>query len=237
MGQRNGGGQPRQGARSAPDPGPTVIPGGAGAGAGNQQEGLGTLFAGILKDLQDLLRGEIQLAKTELREDVGAMGKGAGTLAAAALFGLTGFIFLMLGVTYLLNQWVQMWIAAGIVALAAIACGTAPAASMREVTIDIEHSSFAPGTIEVTAGTTVRFVVHNGDPIDHEFILGDEGVQIRHEDGTEKKHGAIPGEVSIPAGETRTTTYTFTGSDDLIIGCHLPRHYPYGMRAEVSVTG
>jgi hypothetical protein len=118
MGQRNDRGQPRGGRPPVAVSESTVIPSGAGAEAGNQQEGLGTIFAGILKDLQDLLRGEILLAKTELRDDVGAMGKGAGTLAAAALVGLTGFIFLMLGVTYVLNKWVQMWIAAGIVALA-----------------------------------------------------------------------------------------------------------------------
>jgi vacuolar-type H+-ATPase subunit I/STV1 len=36
---------------------------------------------------------------------------------AGVFFGLVGFIFLMLSLTYLLNKWVEMWIAAGIVGL------------------------------------------------------------------------------------------------------------------------
>ena len=131
MGQRQDRGRPRDGGRSAPGSKAAATPGGAGSDAGGQQESLGTLLSGILKDLQDMVRGEIQLAKTELREDVGAMGKGAGALAAAALFGLTGFIFLMLGATYLLNKWVQMWIAAGIVALALLLIAAILAASGR----------------------------------------------------------------------------------------------------------
>jgi uncharacterized cupredoxin-like copper-binding protein len=46
----------------------------------------------------------------------------------------------------------------------------------------------------------------------------------------------VPGEVSVPAGETRTTTYTFADSGTLTIGCHLPGHFGYGMRATVLVT-
>jgi len=133
MGQRQDRNAPRDRARPAAGQAtPGSAGGNPGAGAGNDQEGMGAIFAGILKDLQDLLRGEIQLAKTELREDVGAMGKGAGALAAAALFGLTGFIFLMLGVTYLLNKWVQMWIAAGIVAVALLIVAAILASSGRK---------------------------------------------------------------------------------------------------------
>jgi hypothetical protein len=76
---------------------------------------MGTLISGLIEDLQSLVRSEVQLAKTELREDAREMGMGAGMLAAGALVGLTGFIFLMLGVTYLLNKSLEMWLAAGIV--------------------------------------------------------------------------------------------------------------------------
>jgi uncharacterized cupredoxin-like copper-binding protein len=110
-----------------------------------------------------------------------------------------------------------------------------PEREIQTVAVNINHSTFDPTGFEFEAGTTVRFVIHNADPIDHEFILGDETVQLVHENGTEKKHGAKPGEVSIPAGETRTTTYTFGEPEDLIAGCHLPRHYDYGMRADVTV--
>jgi len=81
------------------------------------EQSLGTLVAGIVEDLQRIVRGEVQLAKTELKEDASAIGKGAGMLAGGALVGLVGFIFLMLAVTYLLNKSLEMWVSAGIVGL------------------------------------------------------------------------------------------------------------------------
>ncbi len=82
-------------------------------------EGLGSLISGTIKDLQELMRAEVQLAKTELKEDAAAAGRGIGFIAAGALVGLVGFIFLMLAVAYLLDQWIEeFWISAGIVGLA-----------------------------------------------------------------------------------------------------------------------
>jgi len=78
-------------------------------------DGIGAMLGGLLKDLQDLVRGEVALAKAEIKEDVSTAGKGVAAIATAAFFGLTGFIFLMLGLTYLLNIWMRMWIAASVV--------------------------------------------------------------------------------------------------------------------------
>ena len=112
----------------------------------------------------------------------------------------------------------------------------APAQSgERTVVIDIEHSAFSPERLEFQSGETVRFVLKNGDPIDHEFIIGDEEVQDVHEKGTERHHGTKDGEVSIPSGEEAVTSYTFTEPGTLIFGCHLPGHYDFGMRGEITV--
>jgi uncharacterized cupredoxin-like copper-binding protein len=100
----------------------------------------------------------------------------------------------------------------------------------QTIGITIRHSRFIPAHVTVRRGTTVRFVITNTDPIDHEFILGDEAVQRRHETGTEPKHGTVPGEVSVAAGTTAETTYTFSRPGLLLIGCHAPGHYAYGMR-------
>ena len=120
-------------------------------------------------------------------------------------------------------------------ALFASGCAEAADAGEKTIVIDINHSTFDPGSLTVQEGDIVRFVVHNNDPIDHELIIGDEAVQRAHEEGTEAHHGDKPGEVSIPAGTTRETTYTFSTSASLIYGCHLPRHYDYGMRGVISV--
>jgi len=115
-------------------------------------------------------------------------------------------------------------------------CALTAEAEESAIAVNINHSRFDPTAFEFERGETVRFVIHNADPIDHEFLLGDEVAQDRHERGTHASHGAVPGEISVPAGSTRATTYTFTEPGDLIIGCHLPAHYAYGMRADVTVT-
>lgn len=102
--------------------------------------------------------------------------------------------------------------------------------------VTIRFSRFDPDHFEFPAGTTVTFVVTNKDPIDHEFIVGNEHVQQVHEEGTEAHHGARPGEISIPAGKTRSTTYTFAEPGRLLIGCHLPGHYDFGMRGDIDIT-
>jgi uncharacterized cupredoxin-like copper-binding protein len=130
-------------------------------------------------------------------------------------------------------------VAAGLLTLlggGSVACAAASATHVRTVEVDIELSRFEPSTIQVAPGETVRFVVHNADPIDHEFLVGDDAVQLVHELGTEAHHPPKAGEMSVPAGATRETTYTFPSTPgELIFGCHLPGHYAYGMRGLVLI--
>jgi uncharacterized cupredoxin-like copper-binding protein len=120
---------------------------------------------------------------------------------------------------------------------AAPARGAPPRANEGTVRITIHYSTFEPADLAVEPGETVRFVIRNTDPIDHEFILGDNHVQLAHEEGTEAHHAPRPGEVSVPAGETVVTTYTFPEMPgELIFGCHLPGHYDFGMRGIVTIA-
>ena len=88
----------------------------------------------------------------------------------------------------------------------------------------IHFSRFDPASLQVEPGETVRFVVTNTDPIDHEFLVGDAEMQQIHEKGTEAHHGARPGEISVPAGATVETTFTFpsTLEPGWEFACHLP---------------
>ena len=117
--------------------------------------------------------------------------------------------------------------------------GTPVTRSDTTVTMTIRHSRFDPAHLTARSGSTVRFVVTNDDPIGHEFIIGDEGVHLRHEAGTEPYHPPRPGEMSIAPGETAETTFTFTGatgSGTVVFACHLPGHFKYGMSGTVDVT-
>jgi uncharacterized cupredoxin-like copper-binding protein len=123
-----------------------------------------------------------------------------------------------------------------LVGVTAMTRGSAARANDGTVRITIHYSSFDPDGLAVEPGETVRFVIVNTDPIDHEFILGDQRVQDVHEKGTEAHHAPRPGEVSVPAGETVVTTYTFPKiSRSLIFGCHLPGHYAFGMHGTVTI--
>jgi uncharacterized cupredoxin-like copper-binding protein len=123
-----------------------------------------------------------------------------------------------------------------LVGAAAASRGAAARANAGTVHITIHYSSFAPGSLDVEPGEPVRFLIKNTDPIDHEFILGDEQVQLVHEQGAEAHHPPRPGEVSVPAGETVVTIYTFPETPgELIFGCHLPGHYDFGMRGAVTI--
>ncbi len=127
-------------------------------------------------------------------------------------------------------------VAAAVVVLALTAAASPP--PERTVGVTIHFSRFDLASLQVAPGETVRFVVTNTDPIDHEFLVGDAELQQVHEDGTEASHGARTGEISVPAGATVETTFTFP--DRLAPGwefaCHLPGHYAYGMHGPITMT-
>ena len=103
--------------------------------------------------------------------------------------------------------------------------------------IDIHYSHYGPARLTVPAGAAVTFVLRNDDPIDHEWIVGDAAVHERHRTGTEPVHASRPTVVSIPAGQTRTTTVRFETPGTYPYICHLPGHEAYGMVGTLVVTG
>jgi uncharacterized membrane protein YqjE len=98
--------------RPAPSPATT-----AGGGTGHERESVSELISGVIGDLQGLVRGEIQLAKTEVKESAGIAARGIAMLAAGALLGLIGFTYLMLALVEVLDEWLPRWGAAGVVGL------------------------------------------------------------------------------------------------------------------------
>ena len=126
-------------------------------------------------------------------------------------------------------------LAGGLVTLAG--SGTAAnAGGVRTIVLSAHHSRFEPDRIRVKPGTQVRFVIHNLDPIEHEFIIGPPEVHEIHEHGRQAHHhGDVPGEISLPAGGTAETTWTFGPSGTVAYGCHLPGHWAYGMHGQAEV--
>lgn len=112
-------------------------------------------------------------------------------------------------------------------------CGAGP----QTVTITIHYSGFEPTALSVPHGVPITFVLVNEDPIDHEWLIGDEAFHDKHRTGTHQAHGTVPSEVSIPALETVTTTITFDQPGRLAYICHLPSHEEYGMVGWLTVSG
>lgn len=135
----------------------------------------------------------------------------------------------------------RLAIGAGLVA-AAVVLGAAAVAlagggprHSTSIEIVIHYSHFEPSAITVPVGVPVTITLRNDDPIDHEWIVGDEAVHAFHRDSAEPLHPGVPTEVVLPAGETRVTTITFEQAGDLKYICHLPGHEAYGMAGTVTI--
>ena len=84
-----------------------------------QERTIGQLVVDATRDVSDLVRHEIALAKIEVKRDVARAGSGAGLFAAAALFGAVAFILLCFTAAYgLVEAGLATWMAFGIVTLA-----------------------------------------------------------------------------------------------------------------------
>jgi uncharacterized cupredoxin-like copper-binding protein len=132
---------------------------------------------------------------------------------------LVGGIAMSLGLAAIAAAWVQMPV---------------PAAGRAE--IRMHYSSFSPTEVVATAGVPITIVLVNTDPIDHEWLVGDDAFHERHRTGTEQHHGVRPTEMSVPAGTTVTTTVTFREPGEYRFVCHLPGHEAYGMVGTLRVV-
>lgn len=99
----------------------------AGNGQGESQPGgaitdmLRGTVSGLGENLRSIARGEIELAKAELREEASQVGRAGGMIAGSGVLGLTGFMFLMTGLMHLLARKMPLWAAASLVGSALVA--------------------------------------------------------------------------------------------------------------------
>jgi uncharacterized cupredoxin-like copper-binding protein len=96
-----------------------------------------------------------------------------------------------------------------------------------------------PAAIDVPVGQAVTFVVTNVGAIPHEFVVGDEAAQQAHETTMQGRptmdHDDATG-IGLAPGETKELTLTFDEPGEVLAGCHIPGHYPAGMRAVITVA-
>ncbi len=124
---------------------------------------------------------------------------------------LLGGIALSLGLAGIAAAWVK-----------------APGLDDGHAEIRMRYSAFTTTEVVATAGVPFTFVLVNADPIDHEWLVGDDAFHERHRTGTEPSHGTRPTEVSVPAGTTRDDHRHVPGPRGVPL--HLPPARPRGLR-------
>ena len=80
------------------------------------ERSLGEVVSDLSTDLSTLMKQEVQLAKAELKQEVSKVGKGAGMLGGAGFAGWFVLLFLSLAMTFLLDNWLPIEVAALITA-------------------------------------------------------------------------------------------------------------------------
>jgi len=112
----------------------------------------------------------------------------------------------------------------------------------RVIKVDMKSMRFDPNRIKVSTGETIRFVITNSDPIDHEFVIGDAAFQDLHR--KEMVQMAQMGHVmthvdsnavTVGAGQTGKLIWTFSREGRFEIDCNIEGHFEAGMSAIVDV--
>ena len=76
---------------------------------------IGEIVGDISEDMSTLIKQEMDLAKSELKQEVSKIGKGAGMFGGAGLAGHFALFFLSFALAYTLDNWMPVELAALIV--------------------------------------------------------------------------------------------------------------------------
>jgi hypothetical protein len=85
------------------------------------------LLSDLARQFTLLLRQEIALARAEIVEKIGQLGKGSGLIAAGGLIAFSGFLYLLAAATLGLGKVVDLWLAALIVGAVVVILGAGTA--------------------------------------------------------------------------------------------------------------
>lgn len=89
----------------------------------NEEPSLGELFASLARDTGNLVRQEVQLAKTEMTQKVTGLGRDAGMIGAGGAVAYAGLLTLIAALVLGLGEFIPLWLSALIVGLVVVAIG------------------------------------------------------------------------------------------------------------------
>jgi hypothetical protein len=102
---------------------------------------LGELFAELSRQTSTLVRQEVALAKTELRQTGTKVGKDVAAIAIGGAVAYAGFLAILAAVIYLLAEIMDWWLAALLVGVVVIVTGYLLIQRGREA---LKHADLAP---------------------------------------------------------------------------------------------
>lgn len=113
----------------------------------------------------------------------------------------------------------------------------------RSIAVQMDDQMrFTPSNIQVQAGETIRFVVHNAGRTAHEMVLGSEEAIGQHAEAMRQGAGHEAGHshgtgaaITVAAGQTGELLVHFPQATTLQMACLIPGHYEAGMRGTVTV--
>ncbi|GAA5117431.1 hypothetical protein GCM10023339_28260 [Alloalcanivorax gelatiniphagus] len=109
--------------------GSTAVGGPTGSG---DDRSLGQIVGDLTNDMTTLVKQELTLARTELKEEATKAGKGAGMLGGAGVAGLLALILGSFALAYLLDNWMPVELAFLIVTILWAIVGAVLAAKGRK---------------------------------------------------------------------------------------------------------
>lgn len=106
-----------------------------------------------------------------------------------------------------------------------------------------DEMEFEPRQVEITAGDVVRFTIVNTGTLPHSFTIGSNEWHEHHEEemqgmAVDKIVGHMrdePNGMVVPPGESRELTWRFEGDGPVQFACHVPGHYPAGMKGRIRI--
>jgi hypothetical protein len=104
-----------------------------------ENQSIADVLRNAIRDAQDLVRGEVALAKAELRQEVRRAGAGAAAFAAAAVAGVLALTFLLTAVAWAISEllgW-PVWAGFGVVTLLmAVTAGVLAMIGKRQLAVE-----------------------------------------------------------------------------------------------------
>ena len=120
-------------------------------------------------------------------------------------------------------------------ALLLTACGSS---ASTEISAEMSDFQFSPGSWTVPAGEEITIELTNNGSVQHEFVILQPGVTITEESElpeTEEELLAdfVYWEDEVPAGETKTATFTAPPAGEYQVICAIEGHFMAGMEGSL----